>query len=132
MIRFPIDLRVLLMQSGFQLSPWKAAFVETPKIEPEDPELLRYEFGAVHGLLCFSPESYLTIIAIANAQPGNGDFARAMSNFEDVAVLFGCHLLVTAIWNPLLKVHLIKKRGYEVDPEDEGTAIKRLQGLKWP
>jgi len=114
MIRFPVDLRVSLMRAGLHLSAWKTMVLAQPEVGPADPEILQYRFGEVHGILCHSAGlEALTIIAVNNNVPGNGDFAKLMAMLEGVAHAAGHPLAVASIWNDDLRRHLIKKRGYK-------------------
>jgi hypothetical protein len=130
MIRFPIDLRVALTEAGFFLTTWKAVNFETPSSGPTDPEILAYSFGHVHGILACG-SGVLTIVAIVNDEPGNGEFAKVMGMFESVAENWPCPLRVGAIWNRDLKRHLLKKRGYQPDAHGEysDSVIKLPQRL---
>jgi hypothetical protein len=128
MIRFPIDLRVGLMKNGLRISPWVTKVFAMPVMTELDPEILAYRFKTVHGILCFSPTLQgLTIIAISNDEPGNGEFPVVMEMMEKTAREAGLPMIVGSIWNESLRAHLIDKRGYKpcVEPNCEDAVIKR-------
>ena len=128
MIRFPIDLRVALMRNGFRISPWQTKILAMPEPNELDPEVMEYSFKKVHGILCFSPVlSGLTIIAIVNDEPGNGQFATVMDTMEKAAHEAGLPMIVGSIWNERLRRHLLTKRGYEQVkmPGTSDAVIKR-------
>jgi len=123
MIRFPFDLRADLMKFGFQFSRWETMATKLTAA-PDSPEILHYKFASVSGILCVSVSRVLTIIAIANEEPGNGRFALCMSALEQTAKEHRCPLQVAAIWNKRLKTHLVSKRGYSPHPENPDTVTK--------
>jgi len=131
MIRFPIDLRAALMKNGLRLSPWQTEILAQPTIGELDPEILRYRFVTLHGILCFSPTiKALTVVAICNDTPGNGQFPLLMTILEETAHQAGLPMVVGSIWNTGLWRHLIEKRGYRPskEPGCEDALIK-LPGL---
>lgn len=129
MIRFPLDLRVDIMKAGLKLSQWQPAFFAKPKLGTDDPEILQYHFGEIHGILAWASDQVLTIVAIVNESPGNGDFPKCLDALESVAKERTCPVRVAAVWNRALLRHLVSKRGYRPDPKGQfsDAVIKRPQ-----
>jgi len=129
MIRFPIDLRVTLMKKGLRLSPWETVIFKRPEPGVDEPEILRYRFETMHGILCFSPTLHgLAVIAVCNDMPGNGSFTVLMDALENTAYQADYPMIVGSIWNLALRRHLIVKRGYKdcKEPGCEDSVIKPL------
>lgn len=68
---------------------------------------VEWHYGTCHGMGT-ETDKLLTIIALLNDTPGNGDFAKLM----DILESRGKPVIIEEIWNRRLYKHLIRKRGY--------------------
>ncbi len=64
--------------------------------------------GAAEALVQIDKKK-VTVIALLNQEPGNGDFQKLMDTLEG----FKKAVIIEEIWNPGLRQHLIEKRGYK-------------------
>jgi hypothetical protein len=114
-MRFNKRVADSLRRSGFTLTAWGRNVQFTV-----DNQIIK--FGEVHGLIN-ADDRRLQVIAIANEQPGNGDFGRAMDALEAAARGRRLAVEVTAIFNPRLRLHLALKRGYRAKNDSQDAAM---------
>lgn len=83
---------------------------------------MRFRIGTCNGLWRCTNEFY-DILAIDNTKPGNGHFNDVFEWFEHSCQRDKKSLRILEVWNGRLKEHLITKRGFEIDGED--NVVKR-------
>jgi hypothetical protein len=88
----------------FEVAPWEL------NIDDEKP-FLRFKVGTCYGLYRSTPDSY-DILSVNNTEIGNGHFEDVMEWFENSCKRDNRNLKVLETWNPLLREHLITKRGF--------------------
>lgn len=64
------------------------------------------------------------ILTVVNDKPGNGDFEHVLSWFYESCKRDKKNLLIREVWNQRLAKHLINKRGFAYQGEDD--LIKRF------
>lgn len=114
-MKFNRRIREAIMAAGFSLHLW-------PLGQMLGEDNYTFKRGTMHGLLGCD-DRILTIIAIANEEPGNGQFAAAMNDLERIAARRQLTVEVAAIFNAGLARHLVEKRGYEPHAKAAGHLI---------
>ncbi len=82
-----------------------------------------FKVGTVHGQWVSTPTSY-DILSFINDHPGNGHFEDVIEWFEQSCKRDKRNLRVLEVWNKRLARHLVEKRGFVYESED--NLIKRF------
>ena len=86
-----------------------------------NPEFIAYHVGTCAGIYASTPETY-DIIAVVNDTPGNGHFEDVLEWFEQSCRRDRRALRFMEILNERLRDHLVNKRGFQY--EGENNCIK--------
>lgn len=92
------------MKPLFMVAPWNNPF--------NNQEWLLFRVGTCYGQWRSTDTDY-EILAIANENPGNGDFDTTMEYFYVSCKRDKRNLIIREVWNTAFKKHLINKRGFE-------------------
>lgn len=103
----------------FEVGPWDMA-----KFFPAKENYQRFRVGTVEGLFGFDDDNYY-ILALQNNELHNGHFDDVLEWFENSCKRDKKNLVIQEVWNPSLKLHLIKKRGFSVMGKD--NVIKKFK-----
>lgn len=117
------DRLIKTYRPPFEVSKWTpfGSHALAAQINRDGWELFRV--GSCRGQWRSTPEAF-EILSIVNDKPGNGDFDHALAWFEESCHRFGRGLRVREIWNKRLLAHLVTKRGFQLEGEED--AIKRF------
>lgn len=77
------------------------------------PHFIRFRVGTCTGLWTSENKTY-DILAIENAEPGNGHLNDVFEWFENSCKRDGKKLRVLEVWNKGFLKHLVEKRGFSL------------------
>jgi hypothetical protein len=104
----------------FEACPWES-------MGGVDDNYVKFRIGTCEGLWS-ATETTFDILAITNSQPGNGHFEDVLQWFEHACKRDKKNLRILEVWNKELKMHLIKKRGF--NPEGPDHVVKHYKRMK--
>lgn len=85
---------------------------------PRDKQFTLFRIGTCEGLWFAEDDAY-NILSIINKEMGNGHFEDVFDWFLQSCKRDKKILRFREVWNERLKKHLIEKRGFKIEKEDD-------------
>ena len=110
----------------FEVAPWQpdARMAELLGIDLANDGWMLFRIGTCDGQWRDAGDAY-EILSVINSRPGNGHFDDVLEWFEHSCRRDGKRLRIREVENERLKRHLVEKRGFR--PEGEDDVVKEFR-----
>lgn len=111
-------------QLSFEAAPWHPSGLMAKLLGSNLDGWMLFRIGTCEGQWRCAGDAY-EILSVINSRPGNGHFDDVLEWFEFACRRDGKQLRIREVENERLKRHLVEKRGFR--PEGEDDVVKEFK-----